>query len=144
MCGNMELLQLTFFDAVLFGFVNGELPMKWLKFHPLQHNLYKHGPSEGQGSFSFNLKHFQSSFSVFIIFFTLQSALLWSAPFRSFKMLDASLANDRDRWGVISYSLSVVSLRSPVVCQSSGGLCIGYFCENVFTFNSEMGFISLG
>lgn len=70
MCGNVELLQLIFFfGVVLFGFVNGELPMKLLKFHPLQHNLYKHGPSKGQGSFSFNLKYFQSSFSVFIIFF---------------------------------------------------------------------------
>lgn len=112
MCGNVELLQLIFSGVVLFGFVNGELPMKWLKFHPLQHNLYKHGPSEGQGSFSFNLKYFQCSYSVFIILLPLCSALLGSAPLRWSRMLDASLANGRGRRGVLSYSLSEFSLRS--------------------------------
>lgn len=134
MCGNVEWLQsIFFFGVVLFGFVNGELPMKWLKFHPLQHNLYKHRPSEDQGSFSFNLKYFQSSFSVFIIFFTLWSALLGSAPLRWSKMLGASLANDRGRWGVVSYSRSTASLVSLLFVRAQVNCRLAIFVKMPLT-----------
>lgn len=125
-CG---VLAVAFFFVVLFGFVNGELQMKWLKFHPLQHNLYKHGPSEGQGSFSFNLKNFQSPFNVFYILFPLCFRLLGSAPLRWFKMLHATLTNDSGRWVSSSIPHPQVFLRSPVGFQSSVEFGLAFFVK---------------
>lgn len=136
MCGDVELLQLLFF-LVLFGFVNGELQMKWLKFHPLQNNLYKHRPSEGQGSFSFNLKFFPSPFNIFYIFFPLYFGLLRSAPLRWFKILHASLANDSGRWGVLSCSPSSCFLEVPGWLSEFSWTGTHFLCENAFTHDSS-------